>query len=107
MKNHQSRRTFVGALALGATAKGIASVTHPLRSWYWGLPAVVDETTANGNAKAWFDKIKGRHRAVFGGSMPHGGFPIIWNWAYYLSHNETGSPDNDITGLTVLRHDAI
>lgn len=107
MKNHQSRRTFVGALALGATATGIASVTHPLRSWYLSLPAVVDESTANGNAKAWFDKIKGRHRAVFDGSMPHGGFPIIWNWAYYLSHNETGSPDNDITGLTVLRHDAI
>jgi len=107
MKNHQSRRTFVGALALGATATGMATVAHPLRSWYLNRPVALDESPENRNAMDWFDKIKGNHRAVFDGSMPHGGFPIIWNWAYYLSHNETGSPDSDITGLTVLRHDAI
>src|SRR5690606_26077793 len=107
MKKHQSRRTFVGALALGATATGMATVAHPLRSWYLNRPVALDESPENRNAMDWFDKIKGNHRAVFDGSMPHGGFPIIWNWAYYLSHNETGSPDSDITGLTVLRHDAI
>ena len=85
----------------------MATVTNPLKTWYSNMPLPLAETGSNRDAKAWFRQIKGNHRAVFDGSMPHGGFPVIWNWAFYLSHNETGSPDSDITGLTVLRHDAV
>ena len=60
-----------------------------------------------GEADDWFKKIKGTHRIVFDGSKPHNGFPIIWNWAFYLSNNETGSKDDDITAMTVLRQDSI
>jgi len=107
MKNHQTRRKFVGALTLGATASTMASVANPLRSWYLNMPIQEAQAEDNGGTKAWFRQIKGDHRVVFDGSMPHGGFPIIWNWAFYLSHNETGSTDSDITGVTVLRHDAV
>ena len=58
-------------------------------------------------ADDWFKNIKGTHRIVYDGSTPHDGFPIIWNWAFYLSNNETGSVDDDITAMTVLRHNAI
>lgn len=107
MKNHQSRRMFVGALALGATATTMATVTNPLRSWYLNPNTLDSGSMEAGDAEAWFKKIKGTHRVVFDGSMPYDGFPIIWNWAYYLTNNETGSPDSDITAMTVLRHDAI
>ncbi|MER3374895.1 MAG: Tat (twin-arginine translocation) pathway signal sequence containing protein [Allomuricauda sp.] len=108
MKNHQSsRRMFIGAMALGTTASTMAAVTGPLRPWYSKLSEVENETAEVGEAEAWFKKIKGTHRTVFDGSMPHDGLPVIWNWAYYLSNNETGSPDSDITAMTVLRHDAI
>ncbi|MCX2679270.1 Tat (twin-arginine translocation) pathway signal sequence containing protein [Galbibacter sp. EGI 63066] len=106
-KNHQSRRKFVGALALGATASTFAAISNPLNPLV-NLPSFDDEKImAKGDAEAWFKKIKGEHRVVYDGSMPHDGFPIIWNWAYYLTNNETGSADSEITAMTVLRHDAI
>ncbi|WP_036383616.1 Tat (twin-arginine translocation) pathway signal sequence containing protein [Muricauda sp. MAR_2010_75] len=107
MKDHQSRRMFIGTLALGTTASTMAAVTNPLSPWYPKLSEAENEALEVSDAEAWFKKIKGTHRTVFDGSMPHNGFPVIWNWAFYLSNNETGSPDSDITAMTVLRHDAI
>jgi len=97
-----SRRSFLGALALGATASSLSLFTSPA---YASLPEFSD--TEMGDAEAWFKNIKGKHRIVYDGSTPHGGFPIIWNWAFYLTNNGTGSPDNDITAMTVLRHSAL
>ena len=100
--NKNSRRQFIGALALGATASTISVLTNPLQA-----------STSMFNAKKmkvandWFDKIKGTYRIVYDGSTPHHGLPILWNWAFYLSHNSTGVEDNDITAMTVLRHTAI
>ncbi|WP_149277298.1 Tat (twin-arginine translocation) pathway signal sequence containing protein [Pareuzebyella sediminis] len=97
-----SRRKFMGAMLMGATASTLTLFTDPL---YASMPAFDDK--AMGDAEAWFENIKGKHRIVYDGSYPHKGFPIIWNWAYYYSHNETGSQDSEITAMTVLRHDAI
>ncbi len=97
-----SRRSFLGALALGATASSLSLLTNPV---YAKLPEFNE--TQMGDADAWFGNIKGKHRIVYDGSTPHGGFPIIWNWAYYLTNNGTGSPDSDITAMTVLRHSAL
>lgn len=107
MKNHQSRRMFVGSLALGATAGTVTAMTKPFSSWSLQPSFVPEEDQGPGEAENWFKKIKGTHRVVFDGSMPHDGFPVIWNWAYYLSNNETRSADSEITAMTVLRHDAI
>ena len=101
-KNNSSRRTFLGALALGTVAGGLTSLTVQAEE----KPNDLIDVPMH-EADEWFKGIKGSHRIVYDGSTPHNGFPIIWNWAFYLTNNQTGSPDNDITGMTVLRHSAI
>ncbi|MEB2784654.1 Tat (twin-arginine translocation) pathway signal sequence containing protein [Algoriphagus persicinus] len=98
--NVNSRRKFLGTLAATASMSSVGT-------------AVLAEGI-NGNstkfiheADEWFKKIKGSHRVVYDGSTPHDGFAIIWNWAFYLSNNQTGSEDSDITAMSVLRHSAI
>lgn len=99
MENYfSSRRKFVGAMAAGASAlmAGIPSAEgNPLN------------TTRAGEAEAWFNKVKGSHRIVYDAPEPHDGFPVIWSWVYYATNNETGSADNDLTAMVVLRHNAI
>lgn len=104
MKRHNksSRRKFMGAVLMGATASTLSLITGPV---YAAMPNYDDKKMAE--VDNWFNKIKGTHRIVYDGSTPHDGFPIIWNWAFYLSNNETGSKDDDITAMTVLRHNAI
>lgn len=98
--NDNSRRKFLGALA--ATA-GMSSI---------GTSVLAEEIAGNSaklvhESDEWFKKIKGSHRVVYDGSTPHDGFSILWNWAFYLSNNQTGSEDSDVTAMTVLRHSAI
>lgn len=100
--NSNSRRTFLGALALGSVASGFSALTGKAEI----MPMDFDGRSIH-EADEWFKGIKGTHRIVYDGSTPHNGFPIIWNWAFYMTNNQTGSPDNDITGMTVLRHSAI
>ena len=100
--NENSRRQFLGALALGATASTLSVLANPLMA---KVPNFEKKTMSE--AEDWFKNIKGSHRIAYDGSTPHAGLPILWNWAFYLTNNETGSPDSDITALTVLRHKAI
>jgi hypothetical protein len=100
MKKHvSSRRAFVGTLAAGA---GLLS-TLPLSA----RENPVNKTYSVEEADMWFKKVKGSHRIVYDASEPHNGFPVIWTWVYYKTNNQTGSPDNDLTGMVVLRHNAI
>lgn len=101
-KENNSRRKFMGAILMGATASTLSMITSPM---YANVPSFDDKKMTE--AEDWFKNIKGKHRIVYDGSTPHDGFPIIWNWAFYLSNNETGSTDDDITAMTVLRHNAI
>lgn len=94
-----SRRQFIGKLAAGTT--GILTATSALGA----TPLVL--TTPPADAEEWFKKVKGRHRIVYDASEPHNGFPIIWSWVFYQTNNQTGSPDNDLTAMVVLRHNAI
>ncbi len=96
----KSRRTFLGALAIGTVAGGLTTLTGKAEE-------KPEDSKPLHEADEWFKTIKGTHRIVYDGSTPHDGFPIIWNWAFYLTNNQTGSPDSDITGMTVLRHSAI
>jgi hypothetical protein len=100
--NFNSRRGFLGALALGATASTISVLTNPI---YASTPAL--ETKSMNDADKWFNNIKGTHRIVYDGSTPNHGFPVIWSWAFYLTNNGTGTPDEDMTAVTVLRHEAL
>lgn len=97
-----SRRNFLGALALGTAAGSLTGFANP------ALVATEDSNHEfRHEADEWFAGIKGTHRVVYDGSTPHDGFPIIWNWAYYMTNNQTGVADSDMTAMTVLRHSAI
>ena len=100
--NENSRRQFLGALALGATASTISMLANPI---YANTEAFNIKTMDD--AEEWFKNIKGSHRITYDGSTPHGGLPIVWTWAYYLTNNGTGTADEDMTAVTVLRHKAI
>ncbi len=99
--NHlNSRRNFIGTLAVGATAS-ISAISSPLFA-----NTKFDANTA-GDADAWMNNIKGSHRVVYDAPEPHAGFPFIWSWVYYQTNNQTGISDDDMTAMVVLRHNAI
>lgn len=98
--NSDSRRSFIGKLA---ATTGIASMAGPLFAENTSSP----EPHFSGEAEAWFKNVKGKHRVVYDAPEPHMGFPIIWSWAFYLTNNQTGTPDKDMTAMVVLRHNAI
>jgi len=96
-----TRRNFISAMAMGVTASSLSILTNPLyANDQRFFPSQLDQ------ADDWFKKIKGRHRIVYDGANANNGLPIIWNWAYYASNNQTGSKDHEITAMTVLRHGA-
>ena len=103
MKNDifNSRRAFLGSLALGTAASGLSMLTNPLNA------ITSFDAKTLGEADEWFKGVKGKHRIVYDGSTPHDGFPIIWNWAFYMTNNGTGTADDDMTAMTVLRHSAL
>jgi len=101
-QNSNSRRNFIGKVALGSTVAGLTGLVNPVTG-----NQLKKSNHSMHVADEWFEKIKGSHRVVYDGPNPHDGFSIIWNWAFYLTNNQTGSPDSDITAMTVLRHSAI
>ena len=104
MKTDKSRRSFFAMLALGVSASAFPMMVKEFENME-ELPKL--DNLDPKDAEEWFKNIKGTHRIAYDGSTPHGGLPIIWNWAFYKSNNETGSLDSDITAMTVLRHNAI
>ena len=94
-----SRRAFVGTLTASA-----ATLLAGISSTSFANP--VDPILVN-DAEAWFKKIKGKHRIIYDTPEPHEGLPIIWSWVFYQTNNQTGTPDNDMTAMVVLRHNGI
>jgi hypothetical protein len=102
-KTKKSRRAFLNKLAMtaGATA-GIAAIPTAVMATNPFL-----DSTAMADADEWFKKVKGTHRVVYDAPAPHDSFPFIWNWAFMLTNNQTGTKDEDMTAMVVLRHHAI
>lgn len=99
-----SRRRFLGSLAAGAGAIGVAT-TLP-----FGLPhAALAETPtlAPNDPDSLFTGIKGKHRAVFDIFEGHGIFPFIGPRAFILTNAATGTPPSDLSVVVVLRHEAV
>lgn len=96
-----SRRKFMGSIAAGATAAGLAMIPNQL---FANTPSVAGGVE---DADNWFKKVKGKHKIVYDAPEPHEGFPIIWSWVFYKTNNATGTPDNELTSVVVLRHSAI
>ena len=63
-----SRRHFIGTLATGAAALGLAGIAPTIQAKSNDLP--VTELNPD-DPDAWFNKIKGQHRVVFHATQPH------------------------------------
>ena len=98
------RREFLGTLATGAVAMGIASLATPLQ-------AIANPNTQAENgiddADAWFKKIKGKHKIVFDATQPHEIFPFAWPAVFMMTNEATGTMPKDQSIVVVLRHSAI
>ncbi|WP_455170140.1 Tat (twin-arginine translocation) pathway signal sequence containing protein [Aegicerativicinus sediminis] len=98
------RRAFLATLGMGMTAASITAMTGT----QFNTPENIKRRKALASeADDFFDKIKGEHRVVYDGSTPHDSFPIVWNFAFLMTNNQTGIEDSNMTAMTVLRHNAI
>lgn len=95
------RREFLGSLAAGAATLGISTLA-PL-----GLSATPESVAMAGEADAWFDKVKGKHRVVFDVPKPHEVFQFAWPRVFLITNANTGTPENECGVVIVLRHDSI
>src|SRR5947208_5920875 len=102
-KQTTHRRGFLGMLASGATALGLATIASPLK--LNGEPLLPVEGTSE--ADAWFNKVKGKHRVVFDATRPHEVMPFAWPRVFLLTNAATGSTEQDCGVVVVLRHEAI
>jgi intracellular sulfur oxidation DsrE/DsrF family protein len=100
---HTHRRSFLGTLAAGAAAIGIASIASPLRlAATPGIPA-----TDPADPDAWFNQVKGKHRMVLDVPRPHEIFPFAWSKVFLMTNAATGTPEKNNSVVVVLRHDGI
>lgn len=98
-----SRRRFLGALAAGAGAVGVA--TLPFQ-----LPTSAEAETLITNPDdpdSWFTGIKGKHRAVFDIFEPHGLFPFLGPMTFLATNASTGTPAKNCSVVVVMRHEAV
>ncbi len=96
------RRGFLGRVAATAAAVGLGNVV-PVS--FTGAAAA--PTEGDPALEAWLDKLKGKHRQVYDMPEPNHGAAFAWSRVFYLTNNETGVPDSDISVMVVLRHNAI
>jgi intracellular sulfur oxidation DsrE/DsrF family protein len=102
-RSTNNRRTFLSTLAMGATASGISLLMNTARA----AEVLSIDANALNESDEWFKKIKGSHRVVYDGSTPHDGLPVAWTYVFYMTNNLTGTADEDMTAVCVLRHSAI
>ena len=95
------RREFLGSLASGAAALGIATLGTSIP-----LAAAAEEPQEQ-DLEGWFDKIRGKHKMVFDATRPHEIFPFAWPRVFLNTNRITGTPENECSVVVVLRHEAI
>jgi hypothetical protein len=101
-----SRRNFLGTLATGTTALGMATIAAPLSA---GAKMVSDNLSTHDDAdpEEIFKKLKGKQRMVFDVTQPHNVLPFAWPRVFLITNAATGVPEKESSVMVVLRHDAI
>ena len=99
--NRTNRRSFLGTLATRAAALGLT----PTLATGGNMPELSNQEGSQ--LDAWFNSIKGKHRMVFDAVTANDGFSVIWSYTFMTTHNQTGTADNDLTAMVVLRSKAI
>jgi len=98
------RRAFLGQAAGSAAALGLAGLASPLEAAATPQAPQGQEDPA---LTAWLGKLKGKHRQVYDMPELNGGFGLAWSRVFYMTNNETGVPDSDVSVMVVLRHAAL
>lgn len=99
-----ARREFLGAVAAGAAALGLASL--PMGTQAKEL-LTGNSITDESNPDEWFKQIKGKRRIVFDATQPHEIFPFAWPKVFLMTNEATGTAPKDCSVVVVLRHSAI
>ena len=99
-----ARRNFIGTLATGAAALGLASVASPLLA----NPESKIIPATNMDADEWFAQVKGKHKIVFDCTkLLQGPLPFAWPKIFLMTNESTGTLATDCSVVMVLRHDSI
>jgi intracellular sulfur oxidation DsrE/DsrF family protein len=101
----QSRRGFLGTIASGAAAMGLATLS-PLQQ----IHANTGLNSTDPDPEQLFKNLKGKHRAIFDVIAPNKENPILpfaWARVFLLTNEATGTPTKDNDVVVVLRHDGI
>src|SRR5438045_486276 len=98
-----NRRAFIGTIATGAAAMGLAGLATPFQA----LAKEAPHFPTDDDPDAWFNKIKGKHKIVFDVTEPKGLMPFAWAKVFLLTNAATGTPEKDNSVVMVLRHDGI
>jgi intracellular sulfur oxidation DsrE/DsrF family protein len=103
------RREFLGTLATGAAAIGLASLPS-LGLANASTPAIESPSPGGEDwtkAEEVFKKINGKNRAVFDVTKAHGVYPFAWPRIFLVTNEKTGSPEKDSSVVVILRAYAI
>jgi intracellular sulfur oxidation DsrE/DsrF family protein len=95
------RRDFLKNVATGAAALSLSMFAPP-----FNLSASPLDNDP-GDADAWFNKVKGKHRIVFDVTKPNDILPFAWPKIFVLTNGATGTPESDTGVVVILRHDSI
>jgi len=104
LKSTTDRRRFIGSIASGAAAMGLATLTPSLN-----LHAEEKNNSSNNpdDPELVFKNLKGKHRIVFDVTKPNGLMPFAWPRVFIMTNMATGTPEKDNNVVVVLRHDGI
>ncbi|MCO5945402.1 hypothetical protein [Mucilaginibacter flavidus] len=105
-KHLTPRRGFIGTLAAGAAALGMAAVL-PLGLNAETAAPPANKSTGDLTPDEWFSKLKGSHRIVYDATHPEGMMPFAWPRVFLITNSKTGTPASDCGVVVVLRHNAI
>ena len=108
-KNSQSRRNFIGTLATGATAAGLALIPNNVRA-EMGVNVEkfdfsIDDIKRSGEEldKALVSTSAKQHAVAYDVSQANP-WGFIWTNVYYLTNGETGTEASQLGVVNVLRH---
>ncbi|MEP6927518.1 MAG: twin-arginine translocation signal domain-containing protein [Ginsengibacter sp.] len=97
------RRDFLKQVATGAAALSLTMLAPPLSL----KASALDNENDPGDADAWFNKVKGKHRMVFDVTKPNDMMPFAWPKVFLLTNAATGTPEKENGVVVILRHDGI
>ncbi len=98
------RRQFLGSLAGGAAALGIATITPSISKAGSNFSA---DAGPDDPAEMVFRNLKGKHRIVYDVTKPNGIMPFAWPRVFLMTNIATGTPEKENNVVVILRHDGI